>query len=119
MEIEKAGKVTLRKQRNREMGRKIPSFDTAMNNTLNTLYQQTTSLPQMTRRYKTSDIRQQTKNKWQKKQFERMQKPHLFFFQFTFYSEIRLRLCTSNSQENTPRSDHRSPYCTLLFSSSF
>jgi len=48
-----------------------------------------------------------------------MQKPHLFFFQFTFYSEIRLHLCTSNSQENTPRSDHRSPYCTLLFSSSF
>lgn len=56
MEIEEAEKVTLRKQRTREMGRKIPSFDTAMNNTLNILCQQTTSLPQMTRRCKTSDI---------------------------------------------------------------
>lgn len=43
MEIEKAYKVTLRKQKTREMGRKIPSFDN-MNNTLNILYQQTTGL---------------------------------------------------------------------------
>lgn len=60
------------------MGRKNPSFDTAMNNTLNILYQQTTGLPQMTRRCKTSDICQQTKNKGQKKQFQRMQIPHRF-----------------------------------------
>lgn len=119
METEKAEKVTLRKQRTREMGRKILSFDPAKNNTLNILYQQTTGLLQMTRRYKISDICQQTKNKGQKKQFLRMQKPHLFSFQVTFYSEICLYLCMSNSQGNTPRPNHRSAYCTVLFSSSF
>lgn len=116
--MKKLKKTPLGHRGTREMGRKIPSFDTAMNNTLKILYEQTSGLSQMTR-CKTFDICQQTKNKGQKKQFQRMQKPHLFSLQVTFYSETRLHLCMSNRQENIPRSNHRSPYCTLLFSSSF
>lgn len=66
---------------------KNSKFDTAENNTLNALHQQTIGLLQMTRRCKISDICQQITNKGQKKQFQRMPKPHLFSYQVTFYSE--------------------------------
>lgn len=96
--------------------KKNPMFDTTMNNILNSLYQQTTGLPQITR-CKTSDICQQTKG--QKKQFQRTQNPYLFSFQWTFYFEICLYLCMSNTQENSPRPHHRSPDCRRPFSSGF